>query len=100
MNKDRRKELDAIMDAIEAQREKLDNLKEAFADIVESIESVRDDEQEYFDNMPESLQAGEKGMNAEAAVSQLEDAISAAREIADLEADMDAIIQALDAAKE
>lgn len=62
MNEDRRKQINGA----------LDKLREGLAD----LESARDDEQEYFDNMPESLQTGEKGEKAEGAVSQLEDAIS------------------------
>jgi exonuclease VII small subunit len=33
-------------------------------------------EQEYFDNMPESLQGGDKGSAAEAAVDALDSAVS------------------------
>lgn len=40
------------------------------------LETARDEEQEYFDNMPESLQGSERGEQAEAAISCLEDAIS------------------------
>ena len=42
----------------------------------EMLEGVKDDEQEYFDNMPESLQGGDKGQAAEAAVSALDDAVN------------------------
>ena len=51
MNKQRRKELETISDEIEK--------------LIERLESARDDEQEYFDNMPESIQAGERGERAE-----------------------------------
>lgn len=39
----------------------------------ELLETVKDDEQEYYDNMPEGLQAGEKGQKAEEVTSSLED---------------------------
>jgi hypothetical protein len=39
------------------------------------IEQARDDEQDYFDNMPEGFQNGDKGGAAQEAVSQLDDAI-------------------------
>ena len=39
------------------------------------LESCRDDEQDYHDNMPESLQNGEKGETAQAAIDGLENAI-------------------------
>jgi predicted nucleic acid-binding Zn-ribbon protein len=66
MNKQRRA---AIADLIQA-------IKEA----KESLECHRDDEQEYYDNMPEALQGGDKGNNAEEAVSNLEQAISSLEE--------------------
>lgn len=44
--------------------------------LVNEIETIRDEEQEYYDNMPESLQGGEKGTAAEEAISALENAIS------------------------
>lgn len=39
------------------------------------IESERDAEQEKFDNMPESLQGGDKGQAMEEGISTLEEAI-------------------------
>lgn len=45
------------------------------------IEICRDEEQEAFDNMPESLQSGEKGQAAEDAISALEDAVNGFEEI-------------------
>lgn len=41
------------------------------------LESARDDEQEYFDNMPDSLKDGEKGEKAQTAIDALDEAISA-----------------------
>lgn len=54
MNKIRRKELARIIEKLEA----LDALR---AEIQEEIESVMDEEQEAFDNMPEGLQESERG---------------------------------------
>ena len=62
MNKQRRKALDAIMGKIDEAKAELENL--------------RDEEQEYFDNMPQSFQQGDKGQKAESAISYMEDAIS------------------------
>lgn len=72
MNKERRK---AIADLIE-DIEKID-----FEDIKSRIENIRDEEQEYFDNMPESFQMGDKGQRAEEAISYLEEADSAVDEV-------------------
>jgi len=40
------------------------------------LETARDEEQENYDNMPESLQGSERGEAAEQAVSNLEDTCS------------------------
>jgi hypothetical protein len=62
MNKQRRAEITKAVDMIEAGKAILEN--------------VRDEEQDTFDNMPESLQGGEKGTAMEEAVSNLDEAIS------------------------
>lgn len=46
------------------------------SDAHEALESIREEEQEYYDNMPESIQQGEKGDNAQTAIDQLETTIS------------------------
>jgi hypothetical protein len=66
MNKDRRTSLEAIAN-------KIDGLKC-------ELETLRDEEQEYFDNMPESLQGSDKGETAENAISNLDDAINSLEE--------------------
>ena len=40
------------------------------------VETVMDEEQAYFDNMPESLQSGDKGQKAEVAVEAMETTIA------------------------
>jgi hypothetical protein len=74
MNKQRRKLIDDALDKIEAA--KVD------------LETARDEEQEFYDNMPESLQSGDKGHAAEEAAANLseiidglETAIDAGREL-------------------
>ena len=57
-------------------RKKLEKLNEEVRDILGRVEELKDEEQEYYDNMPESFQGGEKGENAEAAISSMEEAIS------------------------
>lgn len=74
MNKERRKDIASIVEELEALQER--------------IEIVRDEEQDYFDNMPESFQSGEKGMAAEEAISNLDDAFG----------EMDTIIDYLNSA--
>lgn len=45
------------------------------------LEQAQTDEQEYYDNMPESLQGGEKGNAAEAAADALQEAVDACDEV-------------------
>lgn len=45
------------------------------------LESVRDDEQSAFDNLPEGLQQSERGQAMEQNVSYLDDAISSLESI-------------------
>jgi uncharacterized coiled-coil DUF342 family protein len=60
MNKARRK---AIQDVIA----KLETLRD-------EVESLLNDEQDYYDNMPESFQNGDKGSAASDAISYMESA--------------------------
>ena len=87
MNNQRRKDIDAALKLVADARAAIDALREA-------IEPIKEEEQEYYDNMPESLQGGEKGEAAQAAIDALENAMS------DLEGiDLDAIEGALEEAK-
>lgn len=67
MNKDRRKRLTEIT-------EQLESLKG-------QLEGLRDEEQDAFDAMPESLQGGERGQAMESAISSMEDAVDAFDEV-------------------
>lgn len=70
MNKARRKELARIQGELSTALDTLNGLK---AD----LENVRDEEQDYLDNMPESLQQSERGEMAQQAVSNLDQVIDA-----------------------
>lgn len=74
MNKERRKTLQGIIDELESQKE--------------NIETLQEEEQEAYDNLPESIQASDRGdamcENADGladAASDLEDVISVLQEI-------------------
>lgn len=43
--------------------------------ITDDLEAIRDEEQEYFDNMPEGLQNSERGETASGNVEQMDEAI-------------------------
>lgn len=58
MNKHRRKEIQDIIQSIDIMKFR--------------IEAVAEEEQEYFDNMPESIQEGEKGDLCQEKIAALE----------------------------
>ena len=61
MNKDRRKELALAWDMLD--------------EVVCIIERCRDDEEDAFYNLPEGIQASEKGEQMEEYISEMEDAL-------------------------
>lgn len=65
MNKDRRKAIAQIAEDLQKALDMLDS---------DQIETIKDEEQDYYDNMPESFQSGEKGDMAQAAIDHLDTA--------------------------
>lgn len=59
MNKVRRKELSRVVDLLDQARDLL--------------ETIRDEEQEAFDNLPESIQCSERGEAMENCISTMEE---------------------------
>lgn len=76
MNKDRRKRLQEVRDALEGQ--------------LATLEEIRDEEQESYDNYPESLQESERGQALYQNVESLESAYN------DLESLMEGIQEVLE----
>lgn len=70
MNDERRKRLDEIKERISS------IMNELTGDITEQLQSIRDEEQEYYDNMPESIQNGERGERTQQVIDSLDEAIS------------------------
>ena len=62
MNRNRRKEIKSAIEQLQK--------------LCSTIENLRDEEQDYFDTMPENFQYGERGEAAEEAITNLEDALS------------------------
>ena len=85
MNAQRRKALAKLSTEAAELIGKLEDLKS-------EIETLRDEKQEYFDNMPESLQSGDKGQAAEAAIEQMDEAYNALDEF--LGADIASLLDA------
>ncbi len=64
-----------------ARREALAKIGEAIEEAKGDIEMLRDEEQEYLDAIPESLQSSDKHDTAENAVSSMDDAINRLEEV-------------------
>jgi predicted nucleic acid-binding Zn-ribbon protein len=54
-------------------------------DIRQDLDGLKDDEQEYYGNMPEGLQGGERGSMAEDAISNMDSALSDLEELVNVE---------------
>jgi len=73
MNDQRRKAINSLI----AEFEKVKELATGnLSDIKDRLEALRDEEQEYFDNMHDNLKSGDKGSRAEQAVSEIDDQCS------------------------
>lgn len=64
-------------------REAIANLSAQSSELQGEIDTLMGEEQDYYDNMPESLQGGEKGENAQAAIDSLQEAYDAVDTIVD-----------------
>ncbi len=62
-------------------RKQIDEMIKLLQDV--DVQIILDEEQEYYDNMPEGLQSGERGDKANEAISSLESAMSAIEEAID-----------------
>lgn len=59
------------------QRKRLDELLRIIASAREEIEAMRDEEQDKYDNMPESFQQGERGDAMQTGIDLLDGAATA-----------------------
>ena len=57
-----------------ARRKVLDELYQKIDEIRSDLQMIMDEEQEAFDNLPESLQNGEKGNMMQSAIDQMSEA--------------------------
>lgn len=80
MNKERRKALSTLAEEVR-------QLIGYAEDLISQIETIRDEEQEYYDNMPEGIQSGEKGDAAQAAIDTMDEVISALQEVTQMDGD-------------
>lgn len=69
MNNVRRKDIKAVVERIYKMQEMLEDIKS-------DLECIKDEEDEYRDNIPENLQESDRYYASEEASDQLDDAIS------------------------
>jgi prefoldin subunit 5 len=101
MNAKRRKEIDAAIKEFEELNSAANELKFIAETLKDTIEQIQCDEQDYFDNMPQSFQDGEKGQRAEEVIGYFDDAINDIDTFIDaLDQSIDGIIGTLESAKE
>lgn len=65
----------------DARRKEIEKALGLISEAKSILETARDEEQEYFDNMPENMQSGEKGEKASEAAGALEEAVNSIEEI-------------------
>lgn len=64
-------------------RKRLQEIKDTLLDLITDMEKIRDEEQEAYENMPESVQSGEKGEKMDAAIENMDAACSSLEEVGD-----------------
>lgn len=74
MNKVRRKALAALYEG-------LSKVQFAVQDIKDELNTLKGEEEEYKENMPESLQDGDKGEKAQSAIDAMQEAFDKLEEI-------------------
>ena len=62
-------------------RKHLRDLIEKMEGIKSEIEEIRTEEEEYYNNMPEAFQDGDKGDRAQTVIEYLEEAMTAAGDV-------------------
>lgn len=82
MNRERRRDIQAQSNALaallgESASSDWTATQASLEDCKGMIEGIRDEEQDYLDNMPESFQNSEKGEAAQGAIDALDEAIDA-----------------------
>ena len=65
-------------------RNKINSIKNLMMECKEMTENVLDEEQNYFDNIPENLLSSDRAMNSEDAISTIEDIIDSIDNIIDM----------------
>ena len=80
MNKARRKELSDVIKGLNTIQGKDD-----LYGWINTLDSIKDDEQDYYDNIPENLQYSQRAEDSEAAIEHLEEALDLLNEVYDMD---------------
>ena len=80
MNKTRRKELGKVINMLEGVQHKEDLYL-----IINELENIKDDEQYYYDNIPENLQYSQRAEDSEMAIDNMDVALDLLNEISDMD---------------
>ena len=80
MNSERRKQIEAI-------KERISSLVGDASEILSEVEDIRNDEQDYRDNMPESFADGDKGQKADDAIAALDEVVDGLQTLLDTDFD-------------
>lgn len=65
------------------QRKQIEAINAALCDLRSQIETLQSDEQDKYDNMPESIQGGDKGSKQEEVCGEIDSAADAITEVID-----------------
>jgi len=64
-----------------ARRKEISRLNTEITRIIEELEEVKDQEETYFDNIPENLQGGQRYEESEEAITALDDVLSSLEDV-------------------
>lgn len=78
MNKARRKELGMVIVNLNQMQDKGD-----LYNCIYDLENLKDEEQEYYDNIPENLQCSQRAEDSEASIDNMEEALDLLNELYD-----------------
>jgi uncharacterized coiled-coil DUF342 family protein len=76
MNRETRKQLKQLQEKLTSINLEFEQFKENLEEIMGDVESIREEEQDKYDNMPESIQQGEKGDTMQEGIDSLDDLYS------------------------
>lgn len=80
MNKMRRKELSDVINGLNTMQDKDD-----LYSWINTLDNIKDEEQDYYDNIPENLQYSQRAEDSEEAIENLEEALDLLNEVYDMD---------------